>query len=69
MTRIPLNWAATIAFPSRMRSFGPSAVWPFTQVCVNLIVSRPTSFACCISAWANIGSAVRALSSAAPMNM
>ena len=36
---------------------------------MNRIVSKPTSFACRISAWANIGSAVRALSSAAPMNM
>ena len=66
---MPLSWAATVAFPSRIRSFGPSAVWPFTQVCVNLIVSKPTSFAARISDCANIGSAVRALSSAAPTNM
>src|SRR6478672_2926225 len=66
---MPLSWAATVAFPSKIRSFGPSVVWPFTQVCVNRIVSKPTSFAARISDWANIGSAVRALSSATPMNM
>ena len=50
---MPLSCAATVAFPSRIRSFGPSVVWPFTQVCVNRIVSKPTSFAWRISAWAN----------------
>src|SRR5690349_23691025 len=52
-----------------MRSFGPSVVWPLTHVWVSRIVSKPTSLASRISACANIGSAVRALSSAAPMNM
>ena len=58
-----------MALPSRMRSFGPSVVCPFTHVWVRRMVSNPTSFASRISACANIGSAVRALSSAAPMNM
>src|SRR5512146_802505 len=66
---MPLSCAATVAFPSRIRSFGPSVVCPRTHVCVRRIVSKPTSFASRISAWANIGSDVRALSSAAPMNM
>ena len=66
---MPLSCAATVALPSRIRSFGPSVVWPFTQVCVNRIVSKPTSLASRISACANVGSAVRALSSAAPTNM